>query len=546
MAPSVLDNSINYKETDLNIFPIDIDFDAMIYEDTVGGKIRKFAIGNPQYTFNNKGIIYFPIYLIKNEMVDIRVGVYEIRMEQEASCFDEDQDVIIEKLGKPIYFMTIFKKMEQEINKQDATKKAVKEGVKEKAEKEGAEAREAAEVAAAIEAVEIAKAADAAGSSKKFTSWIQQYLTDSDYGLKNNPGGGQCLFHVILDALEINKDKPEINKIVSLFKLTEAEVAEIKRIVQKKKQESKSEIDVRKLLGQLIRHVKLSKIRKLVASQATEEMFKHYKQTYNEYFGKKDELILVSQSILGDLTKKLEKNKEINEQIKKDLEQSKDQAIQVKAREEAVKLNEENEDVIKKKTHEEKNLKELLMEDPDLNYLLPLKNIHTLEQFREYLKSCKFWGESWAISMLEKTLNVKLILFSHNLYHSIKTGREKIKTLNDVIYCGDEIDEEIKKAGSFKPDAYIMFDHDGSHYQLITYKNQAIFTFAQLPVQIKNLIKKCYEYKGGIYNLIEDLKQYIIQEPSVKPEKVIGGRKTRRLYSDTRNIKHTRKFNFRV
>ena len=538
MAPSVLDNSINYKETDLKIFPSDIDFDAMTYDDNIAGETRKFAIGNPQYTFNKKGIIYFPIYLIKNEMVDIRVGVYEIRMEQEASCFDEDQDVIIEKLGKPIYFMTIFKKLEQDATKEDTEKEAAIKEV---------EAREAAEVATAIEAVEIAKAAEA---KKKFTSWIQQYLTDYDYGLKNNPGGGQCLFHVILDALEINKDKPEINKIVSLFKLTEAEVAEIKRIVQKKKQESKSEIDVRKLLGQLIRHVKLSKIRKLVASQATEEMFKHYKQTYNEYFGKKDELILVSQSILGDLTKKLEKNKEINEQIKKELEQSRDQAIQVKAREKAVKLNEENEDAIKKKAHEEKNLKELLMEDPELDYLKPLKNIHTLEQFREYLKSCKFWGESWAISMLEKTLNIKLILFSHNLYHSIKTGREKTKTLNDVIYCGDEIDEEIKKAGSFKPDAYIMFDHDGSHYQLITYKNQAIFTFAELPVQIKNLIKKCYENKGGNYKLIEDLKQYIIQEPSVKPAKeekpAKGGRKTRRLNSDIRNIKHTRKFNSRV
>ena len=130
MAPSVLDNSINYKETDLNIFPIDIDFDAVIYEDTIEGKIQKFAIGNPQYTFYNKGIIYFPIYLIKNDLVDMRVGVYEIRMEQEASCFDEDQDVIIEKLGKPIYFMTIFKKMEQEIDKQDAAKKAAKEKAK--------------------------------------------------------------------------------------------------------------------------------------------------------------------------------------------------------------------------------------------------------------------------------------------------------------------------------------------------------------------------------------------------------------------------------
>ena len=42
-------------------------------------------------------------------MVDMRVGVYEIKMEQEASCFDEDKDVILEKLGKPIYFMSIFK-----------------------------------------------------------------------------------------------------------------------------------------------------------------------------------------------------------------------------------------------------------------------------------------------------------------------------------------------------------------------------------------------------------------------------------------------------
>ena len=102
--------------------------------------------------------------------------------------------------------------------------------------------------------------------------------------------------------------------------------------------------------------------------------------------------------------------------------------------------------------------------------------------------------------------------------------------------------KKLKSPDFFKPDAYIMFDHDGSHYQLITYKKQAIFTFAELPVQIKNLIKKCYEKKLGSYQLIEDLKKYIIQESSAKLEKVTGG-KTRRLYShhNTRNIKHTRK-----
>ena len=65
----------------------------------------------------------------------------------------------------------------------------------------------------------------------------------------------------------------------------------------------------------------------------------------------------------------------------------------------------------------------------ELDYLKPLKDIHTLEQFRDYLKSCEFWGESWAISMLEKTLNIKLILFSHNLILCNKIGKREEKNI---------------------------------------------------------------------------------------------------------------------
>ena len=72
----------------------------------------------------------------------------------------------------------------------------------------------------------------------------------------------------------------------------------------------------------------------------------------------------------------------------------------------------------------------------------------------------------------------------------IQTNRSKQqKLLKTVLYCGDVIHPLIKEATIFNPKYYIIADFDGSHFQLIKYKKQGIFTFAkQLPIKIKSLM----------------------------------------------------------
>ena len=145
--------------------------------------------------------------------------------------------------------------------------------------------------------------------------------------------------------------------------------------------------------------------------------------------------------------------------------------------------------------------------------------------FQGYIKSCDFWGDSWAISILEYILNIKLILFSSIKYAlAIKpnTKLERQKLLKTVLYCGDEIHPLIKEANIFNPMYYIIADFDGSHFQLITYKEQGIFTFAQLPIKIKSLIKKtCEPVESGSYHLIPEFKTYI-------PPPIVGGKRTKK------------------
>ena len=147
--------------------------------------------------------------------------------------------------------------------------------------------------------------------------------------------------------------------------------------------------------------------------------------------------------------------------------------------------------------------------------------------FKKYIKSCDFWGDSWAISILEYILEIKLILFSSIKYElaiSADTTEKQQELLKTVLYCGDVIHPLIKEATVFNPKFYIIADYDGSHFQLIKYKKQGIFTFAQLPITIKSLMKKnCAHVQSGSYHLIPEITTY------VPPPLVTGGKRTKKV-----------------
>ena len=126
-----------------------------------------------------------------------------------------------------------------------------------------------------------------------------------------------------------------------------------------------------------------------------------------------------------------------------------------------------------------------------------MKDIDTLEKFREKIKTCEFWGETWAISTLERVLNVKFILLSHEAY--------KEKDYANVLNCGQLNDTILESRGEFIPEFYIMLDYNGYHYKLIEYKKKSTLSFKEVPYKIKKMIiTKCMEKNSGLYALIPD------------------------------------------
>ena len=145
-----------------------------------------------------------------------------------------------------------------------------------------------------------------------------------------------------------------------------------------------------------------------------------------------------------------------------------------------------------------------------------MKDISNVGQFKEILQTCKFWADYWAIDLLEKVINVKLIIFN--------SGNYSEKDSDNVLQCqmASSNIEEGKQV--FNPKYYLLVDYTGNHYKLITYKNKRAFTFSELPYSIKNLIKiKCMESNGKtIYNFIPAFKDMMddkLQENVQEPEK---------------------------
>ena len=130
-----------------------------------------------------------------------------------------------------------------------------------------------------------------------------------------------------------------------------------------------------------------------------------------------------------------------------------------------------------------------------------MKDVDTLEKFQKKIRSCEFWAETWAISTLERILNVKLILLSKEAYTS--------RDLNNVLQCGQLNDSILENKGEFKPDHYIIVEFLGWHYTLVGYKKKLIFTFSELPYDIKRMIAdKCMEKNAGPFALIPDFQKF--------------------------------------
>ena len=229
MVRSKLNPDINYREYK-QLERDDADYDATMYEIELLGKEVRIAIGRGKT--DKEGIIYYPMYLINtDDRVVKQIGVFEIRAEQVSDVLDDEDDLDIDKLPHPLIYSFVTAEMleadrrgknaptaataasvvalDEDANEEpESNEKEQDDAVVVAGEKVIEEADEAANAlrskmkALAIppQTKETAQAEHAEYKKQPAQPWIQTHMQNNNFGIKDNEGGGDCLFAVIRDA----------------------------------------------------------------------------------------------------------------------------------------------------------------------------------------------------------------------------------------------------------------------------------------------------------------------------------------------------------
>ena len=241
----------------------------------------------------------------------------------------------------------------------------------------------------------------------------------------------------------------------------------------------------------------IAKLRAIVANSADEDLYEFYSSQYIE----------------------LSKGKQESEEEMKTLRRNSEE---LKKRLKSIAQNEKNENEIKV-------IKQNLVEIKDkydkineyLNQIFPslfndfkfMEFIKSLDELREYMKTSRYWADERAIFVLEKELNFKTIVFAEYNYNAGDLNwiledpkkptkfRKGAKFNKDVFVCttGEPVE----------PKFYVMAEHSGNHYQLISYKQKYILTFPEIPYDVKIMIViKCMQKSTSIYNRISAFRNF--------------------------------------
>ena len=164
MVLSKIDKDVSYPELK-SVDSGDLKLEADLYQLEIKGIDVMIAIGNSKNTFEDKNILYFPIYLVKYNNKVIQIGLYEIKASDYLSYLDNYNNLNVEKLDDPLIYSFVTKdmltklRMEPEtslLREKEKEKEKDKENLKKKLtdELEEGEIREEEEERARLERIE--------------------------------------------------------------------------------------------------------------------------------------------------------------------------------------------------------------------------------------------------------------------------------------------------------------------------------------------------------------------------------------------------------
>lgn len=460
MIKSILKpDKINYKSS-YGIDEEDIDYDANIYDYKFNNISIEIALGKIKYTNSQHGVLFCSIYLIVNDSPVSKIGIFEISENDILSDISED-GLELEK-GNILIF---------------ATEKYINKMISKEEKKSPIEINE--EIQEIESVVDITEIDDVMklDINEKMTAETEKSMKILNEGIfvKNE--------NKEVPSLLTEETQLESDELVSEYK----ESIDNKWIETFMQNNKYSVIDnegggdcffavIRDAYKQIGKDTTVNKLRALLSKEVTNEQYNEYKTLYTNFSAEYE-------SIETEMNAIKRKTTEIKRRI-----------INITDKDEHKKLIENATELSNryKQLSEERLITKSL-----LNEFLYMQDIDSIEQLQEYVMKSKYWADEWAISTLERVLNIKMIIFDEKSY----TNDDN----DGVMTCGPNNSTK----DSFVPDHYIMTSYNGEHYTLITYKDKNIFKFREIPFNVKNMIvNKCLERNSGIYYLIDDFKNY--------------------------------------
>lgn len=454
MVLSKLDKSINYKELK-KLNDDDVDFETKVYSGELFNKYIEFTVGKPKYFYIEQNIIFFYIYLVNKNSVVLNIGVFEIESSEYPNIIDENGNILFDKLDKSL----IFDFVENYIEKNYSISRLQEDKDLEKIEKEDntkkSENKSKVLLDTEIDKLKVTKNIDETIKLKEETKeisneekriyvkakdnyWVEDFFKNNNYSVKDNEAGGDCLFATIRDGLEGTEKK-----------------------------------------------ISVKELREKLSQEVNKDVYESYKEKYEMFSNQ----YAISQQKLKDFAKR---HKELKELLKT-----------TKLKEDQIKIVKESKTINLEFSEEKENNGLIKSLYDEFKYM---KNINSVEEFKEYIKkdsTCNdiFWADSWAISTLERIINIKLIILSHENY---KNG-----DINNVLQCGQLNDNILESEGKFEPLYYLILDYTGDHYKLVLYKKHNNFQFNEIPYDIRELVvTKCLERQSGPFYLIPEFKNF--------------------------------------
>jgi len=477
MVLSKIDTSISYPEK-RSVEDQDKEQDIELYKIEFKGYEIIGAIGQEQQkSGKNKNTVYFPIYMIKNTGKAMQIGVYEIEANDLLYHTDDNGELIMDKMPDPLPYVyvsdTIIENSrmlppgsEEQTEKDDELLENNKDLQDENQDQEQEE--------------QTATSSANTNDKDSFSSISNLSIPSNRADIFEFDANAKIPKKITEETLEISRKEFET------FELSDKKSSTWIQKIMKNLNYGLIEVEsngdcffasIREAFSAIGQITNVEALRKKLSREITEDVFKNY----TEHFVVASQLIKSERDKVNTLKESYQKYKTlITSTISSTQQNEYINNAKIVAR--------EHDDA----ASSFQNAKEIYSE---YSFMRKVKSIDDLVKI---VQTSEYWADIWAITTMERILNVKFIILSSDAAK---------KDSNNMLQCGIS-DEIVASRGTFEPEFYIILEHaNKNHFRLITYHNKTIFEYSELPYDLKILVvTKCLEKNSGTFIYIPEFR----------------------------------------